>query len=477
VKPTDWATAAERVRRLSGRIIQLPVPEHRRNTPNARDHALIFINAFALISVLGAVLLALPWTTESGRRTDVPDALFTSVSAMAGAFASVDTADHWNFAGELIILLLIQAGGLGFMVGASIVLQTLRRGLHSYSLRDTLMIRDGAPALSLGEAVDLSRRILRFTLITELIGALLLTIRFAAEMPLHNAVWQGVFYSVSSFCNAGFDLTGGFRSLVPYQSSLWINVVVIVLAQLGALSYVVIADVAAGRHWRAFSFETKLILSLNFLLVGIGAIAFLGSEWNGAMTGLGPGTKVLASIFQSVSTRSAGFATVDLSQVNDFTLFVFVGLMFLGGAPGSTAGGVKLTTFGVVAIAVLTALRGREEPQMFGRRIPTALVFRAMAVIALMAAALFAGTLLLVITEEIFGDKQGFLKLLFEATSALGSDGLSTGITPMLSTAGKFVLCGVLFFGKVGPLTVAYALQRRQEDVRYRFPEATVRIG
>jgi trk system potassium uptake protein TrkH len=470
-------TAGERGRRISGRIIQLPVPERRRQAPTARDHALTFINAFVIIAVIGTILLALPWTTESGRRTGVPDALFAAVSAIAGSAAAVDTANHWNFAGELVILLLIQAGGLGFMVGASIVLQALRRGPHSYSLRDTLMIRDGAPALSVGEAVNLSRRILRFTVITELIGTVLLTIRFADEMPLPNAIWHGLFYSVSAFCNAGLDLSGQFRSLTPYQSSIWINVVIIVLAQLGALSYIVVADIAAGRRWRAFSFETKLILSLNLFLIAAGAIAFLASEWNGAMAGISPGTKILASVFQSASSRSVGFSTVDFSRVNDFTLVVFIGLMFLGGAPGSTAGGVKLATAGVVAIAVLATLRGRAEPQMFGRRVSTALVFRAMTVITLMAMALFVATLALVVTEEIFGDKQGFLDLLFEAASALGTVGLSAGVTPMLSTAGKLVLCAVLFFGKVGPLTVAYALQRRQQDVRYRFPEASVRIG
>jgi trk system potassium uptake protein TrkH len=429
------------------------------------------------VVALGTALLATPWTTESGESTPTIDALFTAMSASAvTGLVTVDTQTHWNFFGELVILILIQTGGLGFMVGASLILQTLRRG--QTRLSDVLLVQDGAPTLSLREATDLAGRIIRFTVTVEAIGALFLTVRFSQDMPIARAIWYGTFHSISAFCNAGFDLQGHFQSLIPYQSSLLINGTVMVLIQAGALSYIVFADMAKRRRWTEFSLDTKLVLVANAILLAFGALVFLIAEWDRSLAAMPESSRPLAALFQSVSARSAGYATVNLADIHSLTMFVWVAIMLIGGASGSTAGGAKLTTVGVVVAAVLSTLRGQEEPTLFRRRLATGLVYRAMAIITVMVIVHFLVTASLGITEGLIGNRDtSFISLMFEAMSAIATAGLSTGITPSLSTAGKLVLCVAMLFGRVGPLTTAYALQRRQQKVQYRLPVGPVRIG
>ena len=465
----------------AGQTIRLPGGGARRSrtVPNAPSHARRFVLGFAAVVILGGGLLATPWTAADGRATPPVDALFTAVSAAySTGLVTVDTADHWNRRGEVVILLLMQIGGLGFMVGAGIVLQMLRRQV---SLGDALLLRDGDPALSIREAADLSGRILCFTLATEAAGAVALAVWFwgSGEAPPGRALWHGVFLSVSAFCNASFDLSGGFASLQPYRTVVWVNVVIALLVQAGALSYVTLRDAATTRRWTRFALETKLVLLAHGVLVLVGTAAFLALEWGRSLAGTPGWAKPMASAFHAVTARSGGFATVDLGAAGGATLFVFSAVMLIGGASGSTAGGVRLGTVAVVVAAIGATLRGEAEPQVFGRRIPTPLVFRAMAVIALFVLAHAAATLLLALTEGAGrADAPSFLALFFEAASALATDGLSTGITPRLSTAGKLVLCGTMFLGRVGPLTAVYALQRRQQRrARYRLPEGAVRIG
>lgn len=459
-------------------ILRLPAPPRPPAVPSARRHAQLFVLAFGGLVAVGATLLALPWTTADGRATPPVDAIFTAVSAACvTGLVTVDTADHWNRFGQVVILVLMQGGGLSFTVGASIVLQALRRGA---SLRDALLLRDGEPALSVREALDLSRRILRFTLAIEAIGAVALALGFALDrgLPAPRAAWFGLFHAVSAFCNASFDLSGGFRSLTPYRDTVWLNVVVAALIQAGALSYLVLGDVWRRRRWRDLTLDAKLVLLAHGLLVAGGAAVFVAFEWGRSLAGAPTWAKPMAALFHSVAARSGGFATVNLGEAGAATLFVFVGVMLVGGASGGTAGGVRLTTVAVVAVAVLTTLRGETEPRIFGRRLAVALVFRAMAIVALFGLAHFAATLALALTENTLrGADLPFIALLFEAASALATDGLSTGITPGLSTAGKLVLCATMFLGRVGPLTAVYAIQRRQRPTRYRSPETPVRIG
>ena len=464
-------------RRISAtQIIPVPTVIERRQVPNVQTHAKRFVAAFAVIVLIGAGLLAMPFSAEQGVTTRPVDALFTAVSASAvTGLVVVDTQDHWSFIGELIILILIQIGGLGFMVGASLVLVSLGRGS---SLRDALLLQDGSPTLSLREAINLSKRILRFIFVCEGIGALLLTIRFMRDQPPLVAVWYGIFHSVSAFCNAGMDLQGGFTSMSRYQTSPWINFTLIALIQAGGLSYMVLSDAYSKLHWRRFTLDTKLVLLTNFILIAIGAILFLATEWNSALFRTPGWAKPMVAIFQSTSVRTAGFTTVDFGNLHSPTEFVWIGIMIVGGASGSTAGGIKLATAAVIFIAVISTLRGQTQTQAFGRRVPTALVFRAMAIISVYLAVHFVFTIMLAFTEDVLGPNDlTFLSLMLETMSAVATAGSTTGITPNLSDAGKIVLCGAMFFGRLGPLTLVYALTRRQRMTRYRYPESTIRMG
>lgn len=466
-------------RRTRPELIEIPEMPTRHSIPHIRQHSKTFALALMALVVLGGLLLATPWTAEHGQRARPIDAFFVSVSASSvTGLTPVDIQATWNFAGELVVLILMQVGGLGFMVGASIVLQMLRRG--QTRLSDQLMMQDGAPTLSLREAVEMSRRIIRFTFAVEAVGAVLLTARFSRDMPLHEAIWHGLFYAVAAFCNSGFDLTGRMASLIPYRTSITINVVIMLLIQLGALSFIVFEEVYQKRKWSRLSVDTRLVLLVHAVLVAGGAVVFLIAEWSASLASTPVAYRPMSAVFQSVAARSGGYATIDWSSVRAVTVFFWLGLMLIGGASASTAGGVKLATVGVIAASVYSTIAGREDTNVFGRRIAAPIVSRAMAVVAIMLVVHFAGTIALAVTENVISNSEDtFEALMFETMSGLGTVGLSNGLTPNLSTLGKLVICLVMFFGRLGPLTAAYALQRRQRrrNPRYRLPVTPIRIG
>ncbi|MGB3330115.1 MAG: potassium transporter TrkG, partial [Thermomicrobiales bacterium] len=457
-------------------VITIPEAPHQQQAPTIQSHAKLFVGGFLLVVALGALLLMLPIAHERGVHTHPIDAIFTAMSASAVTGLSVvDTQDHWSFFGEAVILVLMQLGGLGFMVGASLVLISIGRGS---SLRDAIMLQDGSPAMSLSDAVSLSKRIFRFIFVTEAIGAVLLTIRFMRDESPLVAVWYGIFHAVSAFCNAGFDLQGNFDSLNRYETSPWVNVTIVALIQAGALSYMVLDDAWKTRQWSRFQLDTKLVLLTNAILVAVGSVLFLLTEWNAALTHTPDWARPMVAIFQSASVRTAGFTTVNFGDVHSPTVFLWIGMMMIGGASGSTAGGIKLATAAVVFVAVINTLRGETQTQIFKRRIPTMLVFRAMAIIAVYLSMHFVFTLLLGFTEDVLSPNDlTFLPLMLETMSAAATAGLSTGITPQLTGAGKLVLCAAMFFGRFGPLTLVYALTRRQRLTRFKYPEAPIRMG
>ena len=428
--------------------------------------------------MLGAALLLTPWATSAGLTTTPTDALFVAMSAATvTGLSPVDTGPHWEPFGEAVILALIQLSGLGFSVGASLVLLLIRR---QGSLRGALIMRDGSPALTLREALELSGRIVRFVFVVEGAGAVLFTIHFwrIEGMPFWTAVWFGVFHSVSAFCNAGFDLGSNFSSFIPYRDDILVNVTTIALIQLGALSYIVYQDLWTQRRWRLLHLDTKLILILNGVALVAGAVIFLLAEWNASLSDTPTWARPMSAVFQSVSSRTAGYATVNFADVTAGTFFVFIGLMAIGGAPGSTAGGVKLSTVGVIAVAVLSAVRGYNETQVFGRRLAAAMVVRALAIVTVFAMMYFIVVVALSITEaDLLKEQFSTAELMFEAMSALATVGLSTGLTAEVSEPGRIVLIIAMFAGRLGPLTVAYALQGRHRPPRYRYPEEPVRMG
>lgn len=418
----------------------------------------------------------LPWASRSGEVTAFEDALFIATSAATvTGLVTLDTVTHWNWFGQAVILLLIQAGGLGFMVGASMVLRMIGRG--DSSLRDQLLLKNSIPTLSLDEAVHLARRILVFTVAIEGIGTLLLTLYFMGEMNFGRALWHGVFHAISAFCNAGFDLQGNFESLARFSDSVYMSFVFMALIQLGALSYIALSDLAQKRRWSTLTVNSKVIFTYNAVLTILGMILFMGAEWNGAMAESADWTKPMQSLFMAVSGRTAGFSVVDFSVASPFTLFVFMSLMFIGGASGSTAGGVKIGTLAATATLVINTVRGQRDIQAFGRRLPLSVVHQSVTVIALFLAAHFLVTLGLAATERVYGFDPPFLRLFFEAMSAIVTNGLGNGVTPELHPLSKLFLCLAMFLGRIGPLTIVFALQRRVSPQRYRLPEGTVHIG
>lgn len=418
----------------------------------------------------------LPWVSRSGDSTAPTDAIFTAMSALSvTGLVTLDTATHWNWFGQLIILVLIQIGGLGFMVGTSLVLGLLNPGRGRLSHQ--LLISGNIPTLPLREAVTMAGRIARFTFAVEAVGALLLTIHFLGEREPATALWHGIFHSISAFCNAGFDLQGNFDSFTAFKGAIFLNAVLIVLIQSGSLSYLAFHDIAQQRRWKRLNGNTRLVLSFNAVLIVVGMALFLAAEWNSAMGDTPTWSKPLQALFQSVSARTAGFATIDFSTATTLTDFAWLALMFIGGASGSTAGGVKLATIAVILIAVLSEIRGKTNPEAFNRRISMAVIMRAMTVVTLFFLVHFTMTLVLMVVEQHYGQGPSFSAVLFEVMSAQATVGLSTGITPELSEPGKYVIILTMFVGRLGPLTVAYALAQRERPAHYRYPEMRVHIG
>lgn len=444
--------------------------------PTVTSHAKQFVLAVVAIVLVGALLLMIPFATERGDSTHFVDALFTSVSAFSvTGLVTVDTQTHWSFFGEVVVLILIQLGGFGFMVGTSLVLIALGRGA---SLRGNIMMQDGSPTLTLRDASQLSMKILKFMVIVEAIGAVILTFHFMRYESFHVSIWWGIFHSVSAFCNAGFDLQGNFGSLSNHNESPVILMTIAGLIQFGALSYMVVADVWKQRRWKPLRLDTKLVMITNFSLISVAAVLFLVVEWNTSMHNVEPGWKPLNAIFQAIAARTAGFSSADWAVAHNSTMYLWIVIMMIGGAAGSTAGGVKLATIAVVVMTVASTIRGQSVPQAFGRRISVQVVFRSLAIITLFMVTHFVLSMLLVMTEDVLNlENFSFLSLMFEAMSALATVGLSTGITPDLSYGGKFVLMIGMFIGRMGPITLAYALQDRQRRERFLFAEADIRIG
>ncbi len=466
-------------RRLNARReIELPLPAERAAGPRHTEfHAKAFVGAVAAIMVIGGLLLTLPFVTRSGNATHLVDALFISASAVSvTGLVTLDTATHWNFGGQLVILILMQIGGISFTVGAGIALRLLSLGGRQ-SLRNAMMMLDGELTLPLHEAASLTRRVILFTFVVEGIGALALFVHFLGDEPVHMAFWRSIFTSVSAFNNGGFDIQGDFQSFTAYSGSVWINVVLIVLITLGTISYIVVADVVQARGWRKMSPYTKLVMLVHGALIGIGFVTFLGAEWNGAMSEMPAVDRPMGALFQSISARSAGIATADFGAVSTFTDFVYVALMGVGGASGSPAGGVRIATLGVIAVAVVSIVRGSSEPELFNRSLPVDVVLRAMVVIVVFFVGHFVAAAALAGTEHLYGTQPAFIDVLFESMSAIATVGFSTGLTTELSSQGKIVVTLSMFVGRLGPLLTVYALQARQYEKRYRLPKTTVHIG
>ncbi|MEW5762782.1 MAG: TrkH family potassium uptake protein [Bacillota bacterium] len=429
----------------------------------------LLVLGFAGVILAGTLLLLAPFAA-AGERADFLTALFTATSAVCvTGLVVVDTGTFWSGWGHAIILLLIQTGGLGVMTMGTLFAILLGKRI---GFRERLVIRESLNNINVAGVVRLVRSILLYTAAVEGFFALVLGLRWAADFGWERGMWLGLFHAVSAFNNAGFDLMGDFRSLTRYVDDPVVTLGVGLAIVLGGLGFAVAVDILRQRRWRKFSLHTKFVLVLTFLLIGCGMAVFLALEHNNTLAGLGPGGKLLASFFQAVTPRTAGYNTVDIGRLTAATQFLLVLLMFIGASPGSTGGGIKTTTFGALGLAVLSMARGKEDAELFGRRIPKEQIYRALGVFLMSVTVVVLAVMALLVSQE-----KDFLSLVFEAVSAFGTVGLSTGITPDLTPFGKVVLIVTMFVGRVGPLTVAFALALRPQPGAVRYPEEKLIIG
>ncbi|KUK40880.1 MAG: Potassium uptake protein, TrkH family [Clostridia bacterium 62_21] len=429
----------------------------------------LLILGFAAAIAAGTLLLLSPFAA-AGRQADFLTALFTATSAVCvTGLVVVDTGTFWSSWGQAIILLLIQTGGLGVMTMGTLFAILLGKRI---GFRERLVIRESLNNVNVAGVVRLVRSILLYTLAIEAAFALILGLRFVAYFGWERGMWFGLFHAVSAFNNAGFDLMGGFRSLTRFVGDPVVTLGVALPVILGGLGFAVAVDLFTHRRWRKLSLHSKFVLVLTFLLIVFGMLIFLALERNHALAGLTPGAKIGAAFFHAVTPRTAGFSTVEVAKMYAATQFFIIVLMFIGASPGSTGGGIKTTTFGALGLAVLSLARGKEDAELFGRRIPKEQIYRALGVFLTALTVVTLATTALLVSE-----KRDFLALLFETVSAFGTVGLSTGVTPELTPFGKVVLILTMFIGRVGPLTVAFALALRPQRGAVRYPEEKLMIG
>ncbi|MGQ9778516.1 MAG: TrkH family potassium uptake protein [Bacillota bacterium] len=436
----------------------------------------ILVFGFAAVILTGAVLLTLPIASNSGKSLRFLDALFTATSAVCvTGLVVVDTATQYSRFGQLVILCLLQVGGLGFMTMSTLIAFLLGKRI---SLRERLVMQEALNQFSPAGLVRLTRNILLTTLIVEGTGAAILSCRFAFDYPLGRSIYMGIFHAVSAFCNAGFDvmgdLAGPFSSFTSYVSDPVVSLTVCGLIVTGGIGFPVIQELYRYRQTRRLSLHAKLVLKITTALIIIGAAAiFLFEYSNPATMGrLGWGGKILGAIFQSITPRTAGFNTLDIGAMRLGTLFLLIMLMFIGASPSSTGGGIKTTTFGVLLATVIATIRGYDEVEIGKRSLPKDLIFKALTIAVLALALVITVTLILTFTE-----KATFIQILFEVTSAFGTVGLSTGITPQLTDLARVLIILTMFIGRLGPLTVAVALAQRTRPGRVEYIEDRVMIG
>ncbi|QUH24421.1 TrkH family potassium uptake protein [Serpentinicella alkaliphila] len=430
---------------------------------------------FALVILVGSMLLNLPIASQDGRSIGFINALFTSASAVCvTGLVVVDTGTHWTVFGKTVILILIQVGGLGFMTLATMLAVLLGKKI---SLKERLLIQESLSQYTLSGVVRFTQYILLVTLLIEGLGALLLSFTFVPEHGLAKGIAYSIFHSISAFCNAGFDIIGHGRGLTPYVNDPIVNFTIWSLVILGGIGFSVIVDINNKRSIRKLSLHTKIVLVVTFILLTSGFLAFLLLEWNNPETlGNLPLTgKLMAGFFQSMTTRTAGFNTIALDQMNDASKLITIILMFIGGSPASTAGGIKTATLGVIIFTVISVIKGKEETELFKKRIPRDIVNRAITVSFISLTLVIVVTGILTMTETGFS----FLEILFESTSAFGTVGLSLGITSELSSLGRLVITFLMFAGRVGPITIVFALARRQRKYKgiIKYPEGKILVG
>ena len=444
--------------------------------PKSMSAAKIIAVVFALIILLGTCLLMLPSASRDGVSCGFRPALFTATSATCvTGLVLYDTWSQWSGFGQVVILCLIQTGGLGFMSAATLLVFVLRRRI---GLKQRLVM---AQALSLNEidgVVRLQRTVLIGSFSIEGIGALILTLRFWPEYGFSRALRWGVFHSVSAFCNAGFDIFGALEpgaSLIPFQSDPVVLLTLGVLVVVGGLGFLVWEEIAEKRQFRRFSVYTRLVLVTTLVLLLLGWVLSCLLEWNnpGTLGGMSLGDKLLNGLFQSITLRTAGFAAIDQAQLTQAGKAASMMFMLIGGSSGSTAGGLKTVTFIVLVLFIAARARGKSSVCVFRRTIPQSQVLDAMTIAFIMIFLAMVGGVFISATSPV-----SFTDALYEAVSALGTVGLTAGATGSLSVPAQILIILYMYFGRVGVLTISLGfLTGDRAEERFRYAETSLLIG
>lgn len=433
----------------------------------------MIVLGFFLLILGGALLLLLPWATRPGEETSILGALFTSTSASCVTGLVVyDTFSHWTVFGQVVLLTEMQISGLGFITIGTFAMILLRRKI---GLKGRELIHESLSTLQLKGSVRLVRRIILGTLLLEGSGAVLLASRFVPEMGLLKGCYYGVFHAISAFCNAGFDLMGyrePYSSFCAYVGDPVVNLTLCGLIILGGIGFLVWEDLITHRHrWRRYRLQTKIVLTTTAALLCGGMLLFYVTEKDGVFASLSPGETFWAALFSAVTPRTAGFNTVDTAALSNGGKVLTMALMFIGGSPGSTAGGIKTTTLVVILLHIKSYIAGEEGCQIFHRRLDQDAIRRASVVFFVnFSLALFA-TLVLLIGQGLPLDE-----VLFEAFSAIGTSGMSTGVTRDLNALSQLSIMLLMFCGRVGSLTFAMSFTERRRG-KIQYPEEQVIVG
>lgn len=432
--------------------------------------ALYLTLGFAILISLGGFILSLPLFTRSGLATPIVDSMFVAASAACvTGLTTVNTLMHWNSFGHILILILIQIGGLGVMTLATLFPLILRKKI---GLKSRQILKEQLNIDTLQGIMKLFKYVLAFTFIVEGVGAILLSIRFIPVYGIIKGIWYSIFHSISAFCNAGFDLTGD--SMYPFRNDLLINLTLMSLIVIGGLGFMVTAELFRKRSIKKISVHAKFAIIISIWLIISGTILFLliESQKGGVVDKEGFKGALIQSAFQSISARTAGFYSVKLSGIRDESALFLIILMIIGGSPGSTAGGIKTTTFGVLVISTISMIKNEERVVVFKKHIGAKIIRKALAIIMVYLSLIFVVIFLLSITENF-----SVIDTAYEVVSAFATVGASKGITPDLSNIGKILITLSMYLGRIGPMTMAYSFGIKSKLKYISYPEANISIG
>ena len=430
---------------------------------------------FFILILFGGSLLTLPFFSRSGESTHFIDALFTATSAVCvTGLTTLNTAEHWNSAGQFLIMTLIEIGGLGFMM-IPILFFAIAKKKISFSMR--IVLKEALNLEEMSGVIKLMIYILKFAVVIQVIGAVALSVVFIPEFGWAKGIWFSIFHAVSSFCNAGFDLLGD--SLLSDQTNVYLIMVVSALIIAGGLGFIVWRDILSYHRVKKITLHSKVALSVTALLLIGGFILFLITERNGLTLVKGTFTERLANtFFMSVTPRTAGYYSIDYLQMSHAGLILTMFLMYIGGTSGSTAGGLKTTTLGILLIQMHAMFKGKTRAEAFGRTIRQAAVLRALTLFFVTLSLCVVAIMVLSVTETI-PKTSGIEYIAFEVFSAFGTVGLTMGLTPDLTLIGKLVIISLMYIGRVGIMTVVFSLlvKANRAEANYKYPEESIMLG